>query len=131
MANLKSDVQYFDSTIDGTVRNGHLQERYEGDALRTALLLWIGSFNGDFIGGEPRGGYAFSALSAPLNEDGASEVQERILYGLRHDFPITVNVNSIIISINEQKRMWNIELDVTAPNLGLRATIDESIRAID
>jgi len=119
---------FFDYDLFGEIKDGSIKTLYERDALINSLRLWISSKQGDFIGGRTRGGYVRKALNRPMSETDSVDVYQAIMTGLTNDFSPTLEIISLNVVPNLEKRRWEINLDAYAPSLKQRIEVKESLK---
>lgn len=118
----------FDYDLFGTIVDGNIKIVFEQKALINSLKLWIASYQGDFIGGNTRGGYVRNAINKPLSSTDAEDVYHAIMIGLKKDFRPELEVVSLSVIPNVKKRKWDITLDAYSSALKERVFIQESLK---
>ena len=120
----------YDYDLSGRVGiGGDIIQVWEDEALINSLKMWIVSRRGDIIREPGRGGYLIDWLLKPMNEISAEDVEMAIRDGIDQDFDPFLKILYLSVTPNKDQRYWNIYMEVYSPDLHLRATLDEKIKA--
>ena len=126
---INENVLVYDVDILGQIEpNGAIKELWEEDALSNAIKIWITSHKGDFIREPNRGGYVIQWFTRPMNTVNRQDIEMAIRNGFDQDFRPYMNIISLHIIPNNEKRYWELYMEVFSNDLNLRATIEERIR---
>jgi hypothetical protein len=121
MANL------IDTSISGikTYENSPatLQLIFNENAIKNALKLWITSYKGDIVKKPNAGGYVTKWLFKQMNDVTKQSIYTSILEGIAYDFNNELQVQSLSVVPNYEKRFWEISLSVYSTKYKLDTTL--------
>jgi len=114
---------YLFGGIDGT---GTIKQVWGNDALNNAILVWLSSYQGDFLRNPAAGGYLTKLLMKPMSEQRRKQIIDDVKRGLFEEFqPKLENVDLTVVP-DYDKKMWNIQLTAYAPDV--KQSIDLNIQ---
>lgn len=117
--NKYADNLYLDyPIIKETKDNGELKTYKNSDALAQAIKIWLSSSNGEKIRTRS-GGVLVPFIGKLLNNENANSIKNAILFGLQNDFNPIIEVISIDVTPNVEKRRWEIEIIGYNPTLAI------------
>lgn len=119
----------FDYDLLGRIdANGGIHQVWEGDALSNSIKMWIASYRGEIIREPNRGGYLLQWLTKPMNPAFEDHVSMAIRNGFEQDFKPYLQIQYLTVTANMEKRRWDIYMEVFAPSLNLKTTVDAKIQ---
>jgi hypothetical protein len=126
MANL------IDTSISGikTYENSPatLQLVYNENAIKNALKLWITSYKGDIVKRPNAGGYVTRWLFKQMNDITKQSIYTSILEGIAIDFNNELQVKSLSVVPNYQKRTWELSLIVYSTKYKFETTLSINLQ---
>lgn len=130
MAVKRFEPHLFDLDYQGNIdAQGQLKYVWGKEALSQSIKLWIASLKGEVIRSPNRGGYIASWIGKPMKSVDVDDIEMTIQDGLYRDFRPYIQIQSLTITPNYEKRHWHIEMVVYSTDLRVQVTIDEKIKA--
>lgn len=117
--NKYADNLYLDYPMIKEIKdNGELKTYRNSDALAQAIKIWLSSSYGEKIRSRS-GGVLIPYIGKLLTVENANDMKNAILFGLQNDFNPKIEVVSIKVNPNVEKRRWEIEIIGYNPTLAI------------
>lgn len=121
--------KYFDCYLYGGLNSqGQIKEVYDIEAIKNAIILWLGSFKGEYVNNPTAGGYLTYHLAKPMNNERTEMIRLSILQGFKTDFFPSLIVTSINVEPDYKNRFYDIEVTGYSPIAGVPFQIGEKFR---
>lgn len=97
------------SYIGGFDSQGRLNELWNREAISNSFRMWISSAQGEIVRRPTRGGNIFPLLMKPMDENQTELIQAELFTALQNDFQPYVQIQSLVVTPNYEKKYWLIE----------------------
>lgn len=127
------ETQYpiiYDLALEGGIdRKGNLREVWNVDAIMNSIRMFFASFRGEVLRSPNLGGAVVSQLFRPMSEVDIDFLESVIRSAFNNDFRPRLQIESLEIEPNFERRFFRITLAAYSPDSGLLVEVDERIKA--
>lgn len=121
--------QYFDYYIEGGINTkGEVKSVFDQSALNNAILMWLCSKKGEYIGNPNYGGYLTYHLNKLMSDNRTQQIQISINQGLQKDFFPDLLIQTVEVIPNYVKRTYHIRVKGYCPTINTVFSVDENFR---
>lgn len=132
MAEQKERTGYqliFDYDYKGGLNlQGKIAEVWQEEALKNSIRLWIGSFEGDFIGQPRRGGEVMKHLFKPMNRTSIKKMKADLIKSFDNEFGNFARIERLSVTPMYAERKWKLNMAVSSYKLKLRTEIEDYLK---
>jgi phage baseplate assembly protein W len=121
--------KYFDYYILGGINShGEVKSVFDQAAIENAILMWLTSSQGEYIGRPSYGGYLITHLNKPMTTLRTRQIQIAITQGLQNDFFPELVIQTVDVIPDFVKRNYYIRVQGYCPSLNLPFQVEEKFR---
>lgn len=112
----------------GLNSEGQIREVYDMEAIKNALVLWMGSKRGEYVNNPSSGGFLYYHLQKPMSEERTEQIKLSLLQGLKKDFYPSLIITNISVQPDYENKYYQIEVSGYSPTVGTYFSVGENFR---
>jgi hypothetical protein len=125
----RTPQQFFDYYVYGGLNTqGIIKSVWDIEAIKNSIIMWLGSFRGEYLDNPTAGGYLTQHLMKPMTESRTQSIRLSLFQGFEQDFSPSLRVNKIDVIPNFSDRFYEIIVEGFSPAVAASFSVGEKFR---